>query len=362
MRRADLFSSLQIKPNDFIDSWWHAGDIDTALDMLREALAVHDLGQALPEARIRADHDSAMAAQPRAKEDLEALQRHHQIGVAAVAANELLARRGDSRRFRAFDRAIADESDEPAWLLVTPEEHAKLRAKTGALDPVDAIYDAARSVAELAAIEWPFGEISAEKLAPHEARARADAALREQRYADALKLWPIAVRDGQHGILAELDWIETLRRAGDREAARARWRMTADSWLAGARPVWDTQWQRLEELYTKLALDEPERFARVRAKLPPPPLPRVAGRENLGTGIFDEAVLLSVGAMWLVTTGVKVIPGDRLVIGEEEIAISEPVTESAANERAARQIGIRIVDERASPDKGAWVRFIRGSH
>jgi hypothetical protein len=47
------------------------------------------------------------------------LLRDHQLGMAAVAANELLQRRGDPRRFRSFDRVLAQDGNEAAWLLVT---------------------------------------------------------------------------------------------------------------------------------------------------------------------------------------------------------------------------------------------------
>jgi len=258
--RDRLLATLQTQPSDLSDAWWHGADIETTLDVLRESLASHGLGDALPEARLRADHADELDVD-------EDVLREHQLAVTAVAANERLAERGDVRRFRCFDRTLAVEKGDPAWLLVTPEEHARLRAETGALHPRDAIYDAARTLADVPAIDRT--PVSVETLAPWEARSRAAAALAEQRYSDALRLWPIAVRDGDHGLLAELDWIETLRRAGDREAAIARWQLTADRWLSGERAVWDTQWTRLLKLHSTLKLDDADRRARIEARLPP---------------------------------------------------------------------------------------------
>lgn len=95
-----------------------------------------------------------------------------------------------------------------------------------------------------------------EALRPFEARRLADEAAAAQRLEDALALIPIAVRDGAHGLLAELLHIDVLRRLGRAAEARAQLWRTADAWLGGERDqVWNTQWRRLLELAKKLKLD-----------------------------------------------------------------------------------------------------------
>lgn len=95
-----------------------------------------------------------------------------------------------------------------------------------------------------------------EPLHPFEARRMADEAAAEQRLEEALSLIPLAVKDGSHGLLAELLHIDLLRRLGRSEDARAQLWRTANAWLAGERPkVWNTQWARLIELAKKLKLD-----------------------------------------------------------------------------------------------------------
>ncbi len=102
-------------------------------------------------------------------------------------------------------------------------------------------------------------------LPPHVAHRRARQAFDARRFDEVLALVPCAVRDGDHGLLAELLHIDTLRRMGRAEDARALFASTADEWLGGKRrQIWDTQWKKLAELgkALNLTMNDP-RLARI---------------------------------------------------------------------------------------------------
>ena len=229
--------------------FWHPDDLDTAAEALVESLGDHGLAQAFDDAAFR-----ARAALVEAAVQDEGQEREHQIGHAAVLANAALRASGDARRFRAFGARLRWESDEPAWLLVAPDEHARLRKYGGPLGGVERLYDGLESVDDLPRPARVEPDVAA--MAPHQAHLQAKAAFNAGRYAEVVALMPRATLDGDHGVLAELLHIDALRRLNKREEARSLWGRTADAWLAGERRVWDTQWRRLRELGRKLTLDE----------------------------------------------------------------------------------------------------------
>lgn len=254
-----------------VKDWWHADDLETSLELLREGLASHGLAGALPEAALQSDHArlwedyEACPRVGRVPQDLvEALARRRQIAVVAVYANRELGVRGDERRFRCFGSGLVWERGEPPWLLVTESEHRELLRIGGPPARFEAPYDAVSSPEAIPA-RCDF-TLDASELAPFEARRFADEAMRDNRPADALAFFPRAVLDGDHGLLAELHWIDALRRLGRRDEAKTRWTLTAEDWLSGKRRVWDTQWFELDKLGKKLDLGESEIGARIRAK------------------------------------------------------------------------------------------------
>ena len=242
-------------------AWWHADDVDTAVDCLRDSLAAHGLEAALPEARLRAETE---AAEVISDED-EALLRRHQLGIVAVHANLELARRGDERRFRSFGEPLQDESDEPAWILVTPAQHAEMLAFAGPPLAAEMPYDRARSVEELPSIvlQQP---VPLSELHPTDAHRQANQAFRRGDFAEVIRLSPVAKRDGQHGLLAQLLHLEALQKLGRLDEARAELITLADEWLTASYTVWDTQWQKLAAFYTALALPTDERLAKLKAR------------------------------------------------------------------------------------------------
>lgn len=104
------------------------------------------------------------------------------------------------------------------------------------------------------------------EMRPHEANRLANEAFHAGDFERVLALMPVARADGDHGLLAELLHIDTLRRMGRTEPARELFWATADAWLAGERrQVWNTQWRRLAKLGTKLRVDSRDpRLTRIR--------------------------------------------------------------------------------------------------
>jgi hypothetical protein len=147
-------------------------------------------------------------------------------------------------------------------VLLSDEEHERALRLAGPPTDLEAKYSAGVALPEVQALPPEYT-----KLPAHEARSRADAAIREGRYKDALRYLPRASEDGDHGLLARLTHIDTLRRVQRGDDARALWSQTADEWLSGARRVWDTQWKALLELHRKLRLPADDgRLARIQAK------------------------------------------------------------------------------------------------
>jgi hypothetical protein len=241
-----------------VAAWWHAGDVESACEALSFDLARHGLGPFPPELLETWNEEL------QARSEDEDHVRRHQLGRAAVWANAELARRGDERRFRLFGREFEEERAEPPWLLVTPEEHASLIEGSGALARLDVVYDGVMAIADFPPVVDHGIEI--EELAPFEARRLANEAIRQGKLEEALRFLPLASEDGDHGVLAELDWIDVLRQLGRRDEARVMWIERAEQWLGGARMVWDTQWKRLAELHIKLKLPEDSRIADIRAR------------------------------------------------------------------------------------------------
>jgi hypothetical protein len=125
----------------FPAGWWHADDTESAVDVMRAGLA--DLGLDPTTAANALAHRRHESGTIDAEEDMA---RRHQIGAVARAVNVNLAASGDTRRLYAFDEATcADESDEPAWMLLAEEERTALLAACVlvpvASDTVEAGYD-----------------------------------------------------------------------------------------------------------------------------------------------------------------------------------------------------------------------------
>jgi hypothetical protein len=247
-----------LEPRQFLLGWWHAGDIASATEVLVESLA--KLGvPGFPAERFAVWTEEA-APQFDDEEDM----RRHQAGFAAAYANEALARAGDPRRVRALGRVLEWESEEPAWLVLTPEEHAALVTIAGPPRALERIYD---GVEMLDAVRPPQpAPIAPEELSPREARGHAEAAFREGHHEEALRFLRVFER-GEVDLLGELLRLDILRCAGREDEARAVWGATADRWLGGSIRVWDTQWRRLVELHAKLGLRESERLARANAAM-----------------------------------------------------------------------------------------------
>lgn len=247
-----------LEPRQFVLGWWHAGDIDSATETLVESLAELGVSE-FPAERFAA---WSQAADPLFDDEED--MRRHQMGFAAVVANEALARGGDPRRVRALGRVLEWESDEPAWLVLTPEEHAALVAIAGPPRALERIYD---GIEALDAVQPPQpAPVDVEELLPGEARERAEAAFREGRYEEALRFLRVFARD-KVDLLGALLRLDILRCAGQEDEARAVWAATADLWLGGGIRVWDTQWRRLIELHAKLGLPEDERLGRAKAAM-----------------------------------------------------------------------------------------------
>lgn len=242
----------------FVNAWWHGDDVDSAVQSLREALTRHDLGELFPEDLIAA---RTRLLSTEVSDDEEQVRRH-QIGLTATHVNEQLRKRGDSRRFRALGKCLEWESDEPVWLRVTPEEHAALLAIAGPPSALEAVYDAAESIADLPDT-LPDDPAPPSK---SEALSRARTAMAAQRYEEALAMAEIAAGGGSHGLLGDLIRIDALHHLGRRDDAHATWTRTADEWLSGIYRVWDTQWQTLVSLHGKLGMAECPQVAEARKR------------------------------------------------------------------------------------------------
>jgi tetratricopeptide (TPR) repeat protein len=241
--------------------WWHAADLDAAHATLSERLAA--LGLVPFALEELAERQRWIEAQT----DDEEEQRRHQLGFAATYAN---ARFGDERRFVCLGPDASWESGEPAWVLLNPRELEALRVLGGPPPALEAAYSGRTEPP--AEFRGPAGRAS--PLGPNEAHRLADAAIASGRYGEALPYLERAEADGDHGLLARLKRIEVLHAVGRAEEARALWIATADHWLSGARPVWDTQLAKLVALHARLDLpgDDP-RLPRLRERAQPPAAP-----------------------------------------------------------------------------------------
>jgi hypothetical protein len=233
--------------------WWHAADLDSALQTLNDRMG--QLGLTPLDAETFAARHALISETI----DEEEAQRRHQLGFAAVHANAQLS---DGRTFVCLGHELATESDEPTWALLSAEEHSRLAPLGSAPDDLEAGYSGARVLPT--AVARP--EVHIERMAPHDAHLHANGAFRDGRYAEALEYLPRAALDGSHGLLAELMHIEALQRLDRHDEATALWGRTADDWLSDRRRVWDTQWKRLLELHGILGLPEGDpRLGRIRA-------------------------------------------------------------------------------------------------
>lgn len=243
------------KVRHFIGSWWHANDIVSAAESLDTALAELGLaGVSVPSL------EAALAACS-AEDDA----RRHQIGIAVRRANEQLARLGRAERVRAFreDSDGSEEADEPLWLVVDPDEHARLLVEIGAPEDLEAEYDdPARHPEPLTRPPRVGPRIPRH---PAELELFVHEQVRAQNYPVALEAIERLRASGNPGVLIELLWISTLRSAGRREDAVDAWRATAASWLAGAQPVWRSQWVTLGKLHGALRLPEGPEIDQIRA-------------------------------------------------------------------------------------------------
>ncbi len=253
-RRLDEVSDWLGKSSRLLtDAWWHASDLECAHEIVEERLEA--LGVDLPR---WSDFDERHDEVARRVED-EDQQRRHQLGFVAVHAN---ARMQDGRRFYCLGAALLREAGEPLWALLSEEEHRQLLALAGPPGALEAPYSGATSLpAEIRPV------LDLALMPPFVARRRADEAFARGDYLEALQLMPKAIDDGDHGVLAQLLRLETLRRLGRREEARALWSSVADEWLRGDRRAWDTQWRRLLELHRRLALPgDDARLAEIKRK------------------------------------------------------------------------------------------------
>lgn len=245
-----------LRTRQLIVGWWHAGDVESAIDVLTESLS--GIGVAdFPRERFTAWVEQAAGGIE--EDDL----RRHQIGFAATFANGELARAGDTRRVRALGRVLEWETGEPAWLVLGSDEHAALIVLAGAPRALERRYDGR---ADLAALGPPAPvPLDVSELSASEARDRARDAARRSAWQEALPL--LRVMEGQQlDLLGELLRLEILRGAGHADEARAAWVATADRWLSGTQ-VWRSQWQRLIALHAELMLPDDSRLARVKAAL-----------------------------------------------------------------------------------------------
>jgi|GEM_PF-3261631 len=244
-----------------VEAWWHADDCDTAIETLRHGLGKHGLEAALPSELLRERTRSATVNNDEDEADL----RRHQIGIVAVHANLELERRGDVRRFRSFGVALRDETDEPAWILVTPVEHTELLAIGGPPSALEIPYDDARSIDDLPQIvlQQP---VRLEDLDDDRAQLLSNTAFRTGNYAEVVRLAPVAMSQGGHGLLAQLQYLDALRRLGRIEDARAAWIRIADAWLSATYTVWDTQWKKLAALHDELGLSD-ARLGQVKSRI-----------------------------------------------------------------------------------------------
>ncbi|NUP13328.1 MAG: hypothetical protein HOW73_45400 [Polyangiaceae bacterium] len=109
-----------LKARRFPGGWWHAGDVESAIDGLRASL--EELG--LEEDGV--EEALASGSSDVGDEDEDELRRH-QIGWVVRVTNAKLEARSDPRRLYAFDeRTCGAETDEPAWMLLAKEERDAL--------------------------------------------------------------------------------------------------------------------------------------------------------------------------------------------------------------------------------------------
>ena len=239
------------------DGWWHACDVALAYELSVER--AHALGIDPPtEQAFVARHELA----EKTTDDEEELRRH-QLGFLAVHVN---ARRKDDQLFHCCGPDLSWESEEPPWVLLNGEEHRRLLSIAGPPTGIEAAYSGKTSLPNLVDVEDDrAGE--AVRMAPATAQLKAKTLLNEGKLKEALLYFPAASAGGEHGLLARLDHIETLRRLSKTEEARALWNVTADEWIGGSKRIWNTQWKTLLALHKKLRLpDTDPRLASMREK------------------------------------------------------------------------------------------------
>ena len=247
------------KVRRFINGWWHPHDVESAADSLDRELA--DLG--LEKVSVAA-LEAAVAAIPDEDD-----ARRHQIGIAARHANAQLAQLGRSERVRAFREGAEwaegedDETDEPLWLVVEPDEHARLLVEIGPPEDLEGEYDDPVDHPDPLTRPPRNGPRIPRHLAELELFAHAQ--IKAQNYPVALEAIDRIRAAGAAGVLVELLWISTLRSAGRRDDAIAAWHATADAWLAGEQAVWRSQWVTLAKLHAALRLPEGPQIERIRA-------------------------------------------------------------------------------------------------
>jgi hypothetical protein len=233
----------------FIGGWWHAADTALAYEQLADYLGALEL-EPLPLAELQ----MLIASVGDGALDEDELRRH-QIGTAARHANQQLAQLGRPERVRAFgERDTGD--DEPAWFVVTPDDHARLLAEHGPPGDPERAYDDADAPRPRPAFAAPSSRLPRRV---GELFAFAEREIAAQRYAVAIAALERLLATGYAAddvVLVELAHISALRSAGRHADAVAAWTSTADRWLAGERKVWRSQWVTLEKLHRKLRLPD----------------------------------------------------------------------------------------------------------
>jgi hypothetical protein len=228
--------------------WWHANDLEAAYEWAARRLG--ELCIDPPDRDAFEARHELVAAHVRDEEEA----RRHQLGFVAVHANAGL---DDRQRFYCLGMSASWETGEPPWILATEPEYAALRELTGAPPALEADY--ATNVLPAPA-RYPLDVATPDAdLKSREAFDRGD-------YALTLAYLAHVSKSGDHGLLAQLLHIETLRRMNRRDDATALWLTTADEWMRGERRVWASQWKRLRELHGKLRVsDDDGRIAAIRA-------------------------------------------------------------------------------------------------
>lgn len=239
---------------EFIDTWWHGGDLAIATDALSEALA--PFGATVTEAELEEAMRAVAASLDAAglpADDVEDDLRRHQIGWAARRANAALSAAGRVERVRAFARDA--DSDGSAWVVIEPAAYERCLSERGAPEPLERSWD------DLAATPWIRSE---RRIRREQALSISTEALRANDFVLAEKAARIA-HEGGDVLLGALALLEALAALGRQADAQRLWRATAERWLAGfSYPVLPGQWARLLALHLRLELPDDALVARCR--------------------------------------------------------------------------------------------------